>query len=97
MTWIINTLNSISSQFQLDSFDSKLEEWTKWIIARTNSSIHNNTKLFVNDYLLSDERDINNQIDLESEEDLLNDLVSYLPLINISTIEHKSQNRLTKI
>ena len=78
MDWIINTLNNISPQ--LDSLDSTLEERTKWIIDRTKSSINNNAKLSIDNYLLSDERDINNQIDLESEEDLTNDLVSYLSI-----------------
>ena len=95
MAWIIRTLNNISSPF--DSFNLTLKEYTNRSIDKTICFINNNAKLFDNDYLLSDERDTNSQIDLESEEDLLNDLVSYLPLINISTIEHKSQNRLTKI
>ena len=82
MTWTIDTLNDLryNISLQLDSLDSTLEECTNRSIDKINYFISNNTRLFIHNYLLSDERDINNQIKLESEEKLLNDLVSYLSI-----------------
>ncbi|PAV79522.1 hypothetical protein WR25_17006 isoform B [Diploscapter pachys] len=73
MNWTINTLNDL--RYNIPSqFDSTLEEWTNRSINKMNYFISNNTRLFIHNYLLSDERDTNSQIELESEKGLINDL-----------------------